>query len=102
VRAVPHSTAGESTTRDLGEERATRTAVRWHAEDGGGVEQALRLALEAVVERAQFLGFVLDEPDAYGFADPAALRRRIERDEASAVVLRRLLDRGVSPRIPQD
>jgi cytosine/adenosine deaminase-related metal-dependent hydrolase len=101
VRAAPN-TAGGSTTSDRGEDPPIRTVVRWHAEDGDEVEQALRQALEAVVERAQFLGFVLDQPDAYGLADAEQLRRRIEGDEASAVVLGRLLDGGGPPRIRQD
>jgi hypothetical protein len=58
------------------------------------VERALRTAIEALVERAQFYDLVLHDPDMHGLENRDSLRDRIATDQSATVVIRDLLARG--------
>ena len=72
-----------------------QTALRWHPVDGGRVEQALRVARDALTERASSSRIILGDPQVFGLADPDKLRTQVADDDAAAAVLTALLDRVV-------
>ena len=73
------------------------TTMLWHPSDRDRVKDALRAALDALVERTQFSQAILDDPQVLGLADPPRLRGQIATDRAATVVLQKLLDGGDTP-----
>ena len=75
-----------------------RSVMSWHPADHEKVRHALAAAVDALVERASSSRYILDDPDLYGLADPARLRRQTDTDDLAAGVLRLLLQDGTQLR----
>jgi hypothetical protein len=74
-----------------------RTVMSWHPADEDRVTRAFVAALEALHERARSSRFILEDPHAYGLADPEKLRHQISADDRAALVIRSVLDGRIAP-----
>jgi hypothetical protein len=78
------------------------TFVDQAADPEGMLVTAVRVALQALEERAASLRWMLTDSRLYGLAEPERLRRDLQRDDEASALLRTALQLPGPPASPED
>jgi hypothetical protein len=78
------------------------TFVDQAADREGMLVTAVRVALQALEERAASLRWMLTDSRLYGLAEPERLRRDLQRDDEASALLRTALQLPGRPAEPED